>query len=66
VTKWVSHQIKEVQHTRTQLWKGFNVAKSLLKDELADKSREILRCLSEKYIYKGTHRAKEKEKEKKE
>ncbi len=32
VRKWVSHQIREVQNTRTQLWKGFNVAKSLLKD----------------------------------
>jgi hypothetical protein len=31
--KWMNHQIKEVNHTRSQLWKGFNLAKNLLSDE---------------------------------
>jgi hypothetical protein len=54
--------MREVHHTRMQLWKGFSVAKNLLKDELWDKNREMMRCLSEKYIPKSSHSKKERQK----
>jgi hypothetical protein len=30
IEKWMDHQIREVVHTRRQLWKGFSIAKTLL------------------------------------
>lgn len=54
--KWTQHEIKEVVHTRLQLWKGFNFAKNVLSGDSTsknEKKREMMRCLSEKYIAKA-------------
>ena len=58
VDKWASFQLREVRHTRSQLWKGLNNAKNLLEGEEKphSKTKEMMKCLSDKYIYQ--HRPK--------
>lgn len=56
----MDHQIKEVVRTRKQLWKGFNIAKSLLQQDAQQENRknEMIRCLSDKYLAKSHHKSK--------
>jgi len=68
----MNHQIKEVVHTRTQLWKGFNFARHLLTvDEPNEhshsnsKKKEMMRCLSDKYLARSSNKFKKNKKNKK-
>ena len=58
----MDHQIKEVVHTRKQLWKGFNLAKELIREDSIThsiKNREMIKCISDKYLLKNYKKIKE-------
>jgi hypothetical protein len=56
----MDHQIREVVHTRRQLWKGFSIAKTLLEQgPQQDRKNEMIRCLSDKYLAKPHHKKKQ-------
>lgn len=56
----MDHQIREVVQTRRQLWKGFSIAKTLIQQgPQEDRQREMIRCLSDKYLAKSHHKKKQ-------
>jgi hypothetical protein len=56
----MDHQIREVVKTRRQLWKGFSIAKTLIQQgPQEDRQREMIRCLSDKYLAKSRSKKKQ-------